>query len=68
MSVKIGINGFGRIGRLTFRAMMEYGRDMEVVAVNDPAAAQTLGPPVKEDFGPRVFSGGGRGRGGSNHF
>lgn len=33
--VKVGINGFGRIGRLVFRAAMERG-DAEVVAVNDP--------------------------------
>ncbi|MDD3394372.1 MAG: type I glyceraldehyde-3-phosphate dehydrogenase [Clostridia bacterium] len=33
--VKVGINGFGRIGRLVFRAAMERG-DAEIVAVNDP--------------------------------
>jgi glyceraldehyde 3-phosphate dehydrogenase len=35
MSVKIGINGFGRIGRLVFRAAFEY-KEIEVVAINDP--------------------------------
>ena len=35
MSVKIGINGFGRIGRLVFRACTER-KDVEVVAINDP--------------------------------
>ncbi|MFT5240810.1 MAG: glyceraldehyde 3-phosphate dehydrogenase [Candidatus Promineifilaceae bacterium] len=35
MSIKVGINGFGRIGRLVFRAA-EARDDMEVVAVNDP--------------------------------
>ena len=36
MSVKIGINGFGRIGRLVLRAMIESGRtDVECVAIND---------------------------------
>ncbi|VWU49984.1 glyceraldehyde-3-phosphate dehydrogenase [Hepatocystis sp. ex Piliocolobus tephrosceles] len=36
-STKIGINGFGRIGRLVFRAAFEYHRDrIEVVAINDP--------------------------------
>jgi glyceraldehyde 3-phosphate dehydrogenase len=49
MSVKIGINGFGRIGRLTFRAMLEYGRDMEVVAVNDLTDAKTLAHLLKYD-------------------
>ena len=34
MGVKIGINGFGRIGRLVFRAAMEQG-DVDVVAIND---------------------------------
>jgi glyceraldehyde 3-phosphate dehydrogenase len=37
MTLKIGINGFGRIGRLTARAIFESGRDdIEVVAINDP--------------------------------
>lgn len=35
MSVRIGINGFGRIGKLAFQAALEKG-DVEVVAINDP--------------------------------
>ena len=35
MSVKIGINGFGRIGKLAFQAALEKG-DVEIVAINDP--------------------------------
>ncbi len=36
MSVKIGINGFGRIGRLVFRTLKaRYPNEIEVVAVND---------------------------------
>ena len=35
MLTKIGINGFGRIGRLTFRAALTHD-DVEVVALNDP--------------------------------
>jgi glyceraldehyde 3-phosphate dehydrogenase len=35
MAVRLGINGFGRIGRLVFRAMMQRPNDFEVVAVND---------------------------------
>ena len=38
MTVKIGINGFGRIGRLAFRRIMDLGEkssDIEVVAIND---------------------------------
>ncbi len=34
--VKIGINGFGRIGRLVMRATLEEFKDVEVVAINDP--------------------------------
>ena len=34
--VKIGINGFGRIGRLVMRATLENFKDVEVVAINDP--------------------------------
>ena len=36
MTVKIGINGFGRIGRLVCRAAMEHSGDVMPVAVNDP--------------------------------
>ncbi len=45
MSVKIGINGFGRIGRNFFRAALAKGSDLEIVAVNDltdPAALAHL--------------------------
>jgi hypothetical protein len=34
--IKIGINGFGRIGRLVLRAALTRNTDIEVVAVNDP--------------------------------
>ena len=34
MSIKIGINGFGRIGRLVFRASLDH-KDIEVVGIND---------------------------------
>jgi glyceraldehyde 3-phosphate dehydrogenase (phosphorylating) len=34
--IKVGINGFGRIGRLVFRACLNYPEEVEVVAVNDP--------------------------------
>eukprot|EP00919_Chromeraceae_sp_WS-2016_P009277 GHVR01021862.1.p1 GENE.GHVR01021862.1~~GHVR01021862.1.p1 ORF type:complete len:342 (-),score=84.44 GHVR01021862.1:180-1205(-) len=36
MPVKLGINGFGRIGRLVFRAAVESGDNSQVVAINDP--------------------------------
>ncbi|MDI3387382.1 type I glyceraldehyde-3-phosphate dehydrogenase [Streptomyces sp. B-S-A8] len=35
MTIRVGINGFGRIGRNYFRALLEQGADIEVVAVND---------------------------------
>ncbi len=48
MAIKVGINGFGRIGRLVFRALNE--RDsFEVVAINDLADAETLAYLLKYD-------------------
>lgn len=42
MTIKVGINGFGRIGRNVLRALMESGRtDLEVVAINDLAPLET---------------------------
>src|SRR5438105_13260665 len=42
MSIRVAINGFGRIGRLTLRAIVEADRkDIEVVAVNDLAPVET---------------------------
>lgn len=35
MAVKVGINGYGRIGRIVLRNAIEHG-DIEVVAINDP--------------------------------
>jgi len=35
MAVKVGINGFGRIGRIVFRNAVEHD-DVQIVAVNDP--------------------------------
>jgi glyceraldehyde 3-phosphate dehydrogenase (phosphorylating) len=42
MAVRVGINGFGRIGRNFFRAALEQGADIEVVAVNDLGDARTM--------------------------
>ena len=39
MPVKVGINGFGRIGRLVLRAIKAGGHDVDVVQVNDLAGA-----------------------------
>ena len=54
MAVRVGINGFGRIGRNVFRAAHESGADIEIVAVNDLTSAATLGHLLKYDsvFGP----------------
>ncbi len=48
MSITIGINGFGRIGRLVFREMMRRG-NFKVVALNDLTDAKTLGHLLKYD-------------------
>jgi glyceraldehyde 3-phosphate dehydrogenase len=47
--VKIGINGFGRIGRNYFRAALEQGADLDVVAVNDLTDPKTLAHLLKYD-------------------
>ncbi|MEV4775098.1 type I glyceraldehyde-3-phosphate dehydrogenase [Microbacterium sp. LWO13-1.2] len=49
MSVKIGINGFGRIGRNYFRAALAQGADIEIVAVNDLTDNKTLAHLLKYD-------------------
>ncbi len=49
MSVKIGINGFGRIGRNFFRAAMAKGSDLEIVAVNDLDSPAALAHLLKYD-------------------
>ena len=49
MSVKVGINGFGRIGRNLFRAAHEAGTDLEFVAVNDITDTATLAHLLKYD-------------------
>ena len=49
MGVKIGINGFGRIGRNVYRALHERASDIDVVAVNDITDAATLGHLLKYD-------------------
>ncbi len=50
MKTKIGINGFGRIGRLTLRAMKQYHQDdLEVVAINDLADTKTNAHLLKWD-------------------
>jgi glyceraldehyde 3-phosphate dehydrogenase len=49
MSVRIGINGFGRIGRNVLRAASERSRDLEIVAVNDITTPEMLAHLLKYD-------------------
>ncbi len=60
MSVRLAINGFGRIGRLVFRALVEQGRlgkDFEVVAVGDIVPADNLAYLLKYDSTQGRFNG-----------
>ncbi len=49
MAVRVGINGFGRIGRLTFRCMVARGDEFEIVGINDLTSNQTLATLLKYD-------------------
>ena len=49
MTTRVGINGFGRIGRNFFRAALEQGADIEIVAVNDLTDTKTLAHLLKYD-------------------
>ena len=49
MAVRVGINGFGRIGRNFFRAHLQRGGDFEVVAANDLGDAETMAYLLKYD-------------------
>ena len=49
MAIRVGINGFGRIGRNFFRAHLERGGDFEVVAANDLGDAETMAYLLKHD-------------------
>src|SRR3990170_2170797 len=49
MPIRVGINGFGRIGRNFFRAQQQVGADIEIVAVNDLGDAKTMAHLLKYD-------------------
>ncbi|HEX2191804.1 MAG TPA: type I glyceraldehyde-3-phosphate dehydrogenase [Acidimicrobiales bacterium] len=49
MAVRVGVNGFGRIGRNFYRAILQRGSDVEVVAVNDLTDPATLAHLLKHD-------------------
>jgi glyceraldehyde 3-phosphate dehydrogenase len=59
MSIRIGVNGFGRVGRTIFRAAADRDPNIEIIAVNDIGDAQTFAHLLKHDtaygtFGARV--------------
>ena len=49
MTVKVGINGFGRIGRNFYRAVLASGADVEIVGINDLTDTKTLAHLLKYD-------------------
>ncbi|MBL8708220.1 MAG: type I glyceraldehyde-3-phosphate dehydrogenase [Rhodospirillaceae bacterium] len=58
MAVRVAINGFGRIGRLVLRAMMESGRkDIEIVAINDLGPVETNAHLFRRDSVHGAFAG-----------
>ncbi len=60
MTIKVGINGFGRIGRIVLRAILQNGEkygDIDVVSVNDLTDAATLAHLFKYDSVFRIFEG-----------
>ena len=64
MSVRVAINGFGRIGRNILRAIVEADRhDIEVIAINDLAPVETNAHLLRFDFSPRPLSRRGHGQG-----
>jgi glyceraldehyde 3-phosphate dehydrogenase len=58
MGIKVGINGFGRIGRPVFKIAMEkFGADAEIVLINDMTSPKTLAHLLKYDSTYGVYSG-----------
>ncbi len=57
MTVRVGVNGFGRIGRLVVRAALREGADVEFVGINDLTDARTLAHLFKYDSVHGVFNG-----------
>jgi glyceraldehyde 3-phosphate dehydrogenase len=57
MAIRVGINGFGRIGRNFFRAHLERNADFEIVAVNDLGDAATMAHLLKYDSVTGPFKG-----------
>ena len=57
MAIRVGINGFGRIGRLVFRNLVARGKEFDVVAINDLTDNHTLSTLLKYDSTHRRFPG-----------
>lgn len=57
MAIRVAINGFGRIGRLTFRILMSRAKEFEVVAINDITANEVLATLLKYDSTHRRYPG-----------
>jgi glyceraldehyde 3-phosphate dehydrogenase len=57
MAIRVAINGFGRIGRLTFRILMSRASEFEIVAVNDITANKVLATLLKYDSTHRRYPG-----------
>ena len=62
MAIKVGINGFGRIGRMVFRAAVQP-RTVEVVAINDLLEPRLPGLHAQVRLGARPLQGRRRGQG-----
>ena len=57
MTIRVGINGFGRIGRMVFRAATEHFDDIEIVAINDLLEPEYLAYMLRYDSVHRRFKG-----------
>jgi glyceraldehyde 3-phosphate dehydrogenase len=57
MGIRVGINGFGRIGRNFFRAQQSHGADIDIVALNDLGDAETMAHLLKYDSNLGPFAG-----------
>jgi glyceraldehyde 3-phosphate dehydrogenase len=57
MGIRVGINGFGRIGRNFFRAQQALGADLEIVALNDLGDAKTMAHLLRYDSNLGPFQG-----------
>jgi glyceraldehyde 3-phosphate dehydrogenase len=57
MSIRVGINGFGRIGRNYLRAAAEHGDDLEIVGINDITDVETLAHLLRHDTVHGAFPG-----------